>query len=89
MVLIVTVLLNIVSLHSCFSYWFVIDVFNCVFVADCYHCVYVDFILTFIIVCPYFLLMICIIDLSTVFIAKGHGTIVTRDRPGGMREAIK
>ena len=30
-VLIVTVVFNIVSLHSCLSYWFVIDVFNCVF----------------------------------------------------------
>ena len=54
MVLIVTVVFNIVSLHVSFSYWFVIDVFNCVFVADCYHCVYVDFVLTFFIGSPNF-----------------------------------
>ena len=64
---IVTIVFNIVSLHSCFSYWFVMAVFNCIFVADCYHCVYVDFMLTFISGFPYFLLMICIIDFINCF----------------------
>ena len=44
-----------------------IAAFNCIFAADCYHCICVDFVLTFIIGFPYFLLMICIIDLINCF----------------------
>ena len=37
--LILIVVLTIVSLNSCLSYWFVIVVFNCILVADCYDCI--------------------------------------------------